>query len=96
MLKITRQWFSGRWPGSKHFDPNKVTEGDSSSGEITSGSIKIDVPGVGRAYHDVTILPRIRKSLTIPMNKEAYGRRATEFNDLFVAKKNGKAFLARQ
>lgn len=96
LVKLTRQYFTGRWPGSKHYDPNKVTAGDATSGDVVSGSANIDVPGVGRAYHDVTILPRLRKHLTIPMNREAYGKSATEFSDLFVVKKDDKAFLARQ
>ena len=56
--------------------------------------MSIDVPGVTRAYHDITIVPRIRKALTIPMHKAAYGKAAGSFNDLFVlTKKDGKAFL---
>ena len=56
--------------------------------------MSIDVPGVTRAYHDITIVPRIRRALTIPMHKAAYGKAAGSFNDLFVlTKKDGKAFL---
>ena len=53
------------------------------------------MPGVSRAYHDIDIRPKIRQALTIPMHREAFGRSAADFNDLFVVKKkDGKAFLA--
>ena len=53
------------------------------------------MPGVSRAYHDVDIRPKIRQALTIPMHREAFGRSAADFDDLFVVKKkDGKAFLA--
>lgn len=50
-----------------------------------------------RAYRDITILPRFRKALTIPLAKEAIGKKASDFNDLFVVnKRNGKSFLAQR
>ena len=53
------------------------------------------MPGVSRAYHDIDIRPKIRQALTIPMHREAFGRSAADFDDLFVVKKkDGKAFLA--
>lgn len=39
---------------------------------------------LARAFHDVEIVPRAGKQwLTIPINKETYGKRAGEFDDLF-------------
>ena len=53
------------------------------------------MPGASRAYHDIDIRPKVRQALTIPMHREAFGRSAADFNDLFaVKKKDGKAFLA--
>ncbi len=63
--------------------------------KMTSGEIVIDVPGITRAYRDLHISPKNSKHLTIPLHRSAYGKRATEFSDLFVVtKKNGKKFLA--
>lgn len=59
--------------------------------------MNINVPGVTRAYHDMHISPVKRNHLTIPMHSSAYGKKATEFNDMFpITKKNGKKFLARE
>ena len=40
-----------------------------------------------------TITPYRAKALTIPLAPEAYGKRASDFDGLFVLKTNGKAFL---
>ena len=92
IVDTTRSHFTRRWPGSKHYDPNKVYEGDSLG---TMGQVIIDVPGVTRAYKDIDIYPKIAKALTIPMHQAAYGKSARSFDDLFVVKKNDKAFLAQ-
>lgn len=56
----------------------------------------MDVPGITRAYQDLTIRPRFRKWLTIPMHGEAFGKKASDFDKLFVAKKrDGREFLAQ-
>lgn len=53
------------------------------------------MPGASRAYHDIDIRPKAKQSLTIPLHQEAFGKKATDFNNLFVVKTNaGKAFLA--
>lgn len=41
------------------------------------------------------ITPIRAKALTVPIAPEAVGHRASDFPDLFIFKKNGKAFLAR-
>lgn len=55
------------------------------------------MPGVTRAYHDLVIKPKFRRALTIPMHREAYGRRASSFSDTFVLKKkNGSRFIVQK
>ena len=50
-----------KYPGSKHWDPQKITAADSGIG------VKIDIPGAGRAWHDVTIKPVNGNWLAIPL-----------------------------
>lgn len=96
-LKFTTQrHFQTIYPGSKHYNPKKVTNDKSKDGSICEGSINIDVPGITRAFRNLTIRPVKARALTIPLHREAYGKRASQFSDLFVVhKKNGKSFLAR-
>lgn len=97
LLWTTREHFDRKYPGSKHYNPDKVVESEIGNGQNPSGSIDIEVPGVARAYHDVTIRPKFRRWLTIPMRQEAFGKKAADFNDLFVKrKKDGRAFLAQR
>jgi hypothetical protein len=50
-----------------------------------------------RTFGPVTVRPRAKKMLAIPMRAEAYGKRPGEFGDLFLFKsKQGRLFLARQ
>lgn len=39
-----------KYPGSSHYSPDKVSTKNS--------VVVVDVPGVARAYHDVTIRPK--------------------------------------
>lgn len=96
LLWTVRNHFATIYPGSKHYNPEKVQPQGDSNGVVPEGTINIDVPGITRAYHDVTIKPRLRKALTIPMHRSSYGKRAADFTDLFVMKKkNGKSFLVQ-
>lgn len=90
MTKSVKSWIQNRYPGSKHWDSNKVTEGDS-LGFI--GTTNINIPGAGRAYHDVVIKPVHARALTIPLHQSAFGKKASDFNDLFKPK--DKNILAR-
>lgn len=90
MTDSVKNWVQQRYPGSKHYDPNKVQQGDS-LGVI--GTVNVDIPGISRAYHDITIKPIRAKSLTIPIHQAAYGKKAADFDDLFKPK--GKNILAR-
>lgn len=88
-----RSHFKFQFPGSKHYDPSKVNPSNDS--RLNEGVADVDVPGASRAYHDIEIRPKTKQALTIPMHREAFGRSAADFNDLFVVKKrDGKAFLA--
>ena len=51
------------------------------SSDATAYGVSINVlntEGVARAYHDVTIRPRMAKALTIPVHADAYGRRVAD------------------
>ena len=94
MSDAIKAHFRFQFPGSSHYDPNKVNPSNDS--HLNEGVVDVDVPGVSRAYHDIDIIPRNRQYLTIPMHREAFGKKAPDFNDLFVVKKkDGKAFLAK-
>lgn len=97
-LKFTVQrHFQKIYPNSKHYSPNKVKDGTFTNGQNVIGSTNIQVAGITRAYKNLTIKPRFKRALTIPIHRSAYGKRATEFSDLFVVnKKNGKSFLAQK
>ena len=90
MTKAVKNWVQQRYPNSQHWDPNKVTQGDS-FGVI--GTTNVDIPGAGRAYHDVVIKPVHARMLTIPLHQSAFGKKASDFPDLFKPK--GKNILAR-
>ena len=90
MTKSVKNWVQQRYPGSKHYDPSKVNQGDS-LGVI--GTVNVDIPGISRAYRDVTIRPIRARALTIPIHQSAYGKKVADFNDLFKPK--GKNILAR-
>ena len=90
MTKSVKNWVQQRYPGSQHYDPSKVNQGDS-LGVI--GTVNVDIPGISRAYHDVTIRPIRARALTIPIHQSAYGKKVADFNDLFKPK--GKNILAR-
>lgn len=97
-LKFTTQrHFQKIYPNSKHYNPQKVRNGTTFNSQTkASGSINIDVAGITRAYKNLNIRPIKSRALTIPMHRSAYGKKASEFNDLFlIKKKNGKSFLAR-
>ena len=90
MTSTVKEHISKRYPGSKHWDPNKVKNGSSSK---LNGETIVDIESAGKAYHDVNILPVRAKMLTIPMHSDAFHHSARDFNDLFKPK--GKNILAR-
>lgn len=90
MTSTVRRHIAKKYPGSQHWNQSKVNVGQIAG---TSGETVVDIPGAGRAYHDVTIRPLTAKHLTIPMHSSAYGKKTSDFNDLFKPK--GKNALAR-
>ena len=91
----TRRHVSERYPGSEHWDPDKVSASASeSTGQTSRGSVEIDVAGASRAYHDVTIRPKNAECLAIPIHSTAKGKSPRDFDDLFKPK--GKNVLMRR
>ena len=88
MANCIKRHFQMRYPGSKHYAPEKVNvEGD---------TVVVDVPGVTRAYHDMLIRPVHAQHLAIPLHRSAYGIKPTEAGDLFYTKnKAGTEMLAK-
>ncbi len=65
------------------------------SATATSATIAIGIPGIARAYRDITIRPRERAALTIPVHRLAYGRTVAEVargHEIF--RPRGKDYLA--
>lgn len=97
LLWTTRNHFKRIYPGSSHYNPDKVQPDKINNGENPSASVTIDVPGVTRAYHDMHIRPKFRKHLSIPIHRSSYGKSPRDFNDLiFIQKKNGTKLLAEK
>ena len=90
MTKVVRDHISFKYPGSEHYNPSKVNDGKSLG---IYGETNIDIPGITRAYGNLTIRPKLARALTIPLHQSAFGKKATEFDDLFIPK--GKNILAR-
>lgn len=59
----------------------------------TTGEVVVDVPGVTRAYHDLTIKPKTAQKLKIPLHREAYG--LSDDNLKYIKTESGTEFLAR-
>ena len=69
---------------SGHLEPH----GDVVNSKLSNADaaiVSINIPGIRRAFGDLTITAKSGKWLTIPANAEAYNRRARTFNDLRVA-----------
>lgn len=95
MQDETRQHISERYPGSKHWDPSKVNAASSeSTSQKSQGSIEVDIPGAGRAWHDVTIRPKNAEHLAIPIHSSARGKSPRDFTGLFKPK--GKNVLMQK
>lgn len=77
MEKEARQHVAARYPGSKHWDPNKITA------EPQDASINVDVPGAVRNYWDVNIYPVDAPSLVYP-TEEGYNMGLREWRDIYT------------
>lgn len=88
MANCIKRHFQARFPGSTHYSPDKVTVKDT--------SVVVDVPGVTRAYKDLTIRPVHAKHLAIPLHRSAYGLKPRQVEGLFYAQnKRGTEMLAK-
>lgn len=85
MQRAIREHIEEKYPGSKHWDPSKVT----SNGD---GTVDVDIPGAGRAYHDVDIYPIDAQWLTIPL-EPAKGTKVSDWDHTFRPK--GKNIIAQ-
>lgn len=83
LVELFRAHVQSKYPGSKHWDPNKITP---STGGI---GVDIDIPGAGRAYHDVDIRPVNGQWLAIPLHPFLVGISAKTQPDLFRPWKKG-------
>ena len=85
------------YPGSKHYDPQKVQPLSTVDGQRPEAVVSIDVPGVTRAYRSANIIPKLRRHLAIPMNALSKDRKPMDFdNTIFVRKRNGEEFIAQK
>lgn len=83
-----RRHFQARFPGSSHYSPDKV--------KVNGVDVVVDVPGVTRAYHDMTIRPVRARHLAIPLHRSAYGVSPRQVNGLFYTQnKKGTEMLAK-
>ena len=66
--------------------------------DANSATVAVSIPGIARAYRDITIRPKRAKSLTIPIHAWAYGRTVREVRDsgmpVFEIKGKGVDVLA--
>lgn len=97
MIQSVRSNFQMIYPGSKHYDPQKVQPLSKTDGSRPEAVVSIDVPGVTRAYHNMNILPKLRNHLAIPMNALSKDKKPMDFdNTIFVRKRSGKEFIAQK
>lgn len=94
LRKETSDHFSRKYPGSQHYNPSKIQNGQSiGNSKIAQGQINIDIPGVSRAYGPIEIYPKHAKSLAIPIHRAAYGKQPGEIQGLFSIKGKSALFI---
>lgn len=69
--------------------PSRYTSQES---DADSATVAIRHPGIRRAVEDVEIKPTEGEWLTIPIHREAYGRRAYRMRNLFFVQPKGKDY----
>lgn len=74
----------------------KAAESVAESFDSTAGTVSISSPGFRRAFGPLTIVPRIRRSLTIPVDALAYGSTVANLRSdgHTIFKPKGKDYLA--
>lgn len=76
---VVKSHIRSRYPGSRHWNPNKVTF----SGNQDEGKIDIDIPGAARAFRDIDIYPVRAQALAVPLHRAAYGLGPKDVQGLF-------------
>lgn len=94
MVDTVRQHFQAIYPGSEHYSPNKVNGASVKNAKNPEAAVDIDVPGITRAYHDITIKPKFKQYLTIPF-LHTRGSAADSSNSFIVTNKKGNKFIAQ-
>lgn len=83
LVGLFRNHVQSRYPDSKHWNPDKITAANAGIG------VEIDIPGAGRAWHDVDIYPKNGQWLTIPLHPFLVGVSARTQEGLFRPWKRG-------
>ncbi len=65
---------------TRHYE--KGTAAISTHATASKGTVTIPIPGIQRAFHDVTITAKVAQALTLPVDALAYGRRVSEVKAL--------------
>lgn len=92
VAKLIQDHISRRYPGSRHWDPRKVKAVP--TGQQNQATVQIDIPGAGRAWHNVDIYPKHKQWLKIPFVKNMDKQTGTYVFEsrkgkLLVANKSG-------
>ena len=96
LKSMTVQHWNNKYPGSQHFNESKINELPGKwNNTSATGEISIDAAGISRAYRDVIISPRGRKRLTIPLHREAYGKKPEDIPGLFGVKDKDALFVKK-
>ena len=96
-LARTRHATANRWGATPtgHYREEAV---NLTASDANSATVAVSIPGIARAYRDITIRPKRAKSLTIPIHAWAYGRTVREVRDsgmpVFEIKGKGVDVLA--
>ncbi len=73
-----RHFTADRLGGGRTGHLEKGSAAISHTWDETAGTVHVPIPGIGRAFHDVTVRATRAKALTIPVDGVAYGHRVSE------------------
>jgi len=79
VAECIKDHISRRFPGSKHWDPSKVSYSPDTGDKTRSGDVVVDIAGASRAYHDIDIFPIKSKNLAIPLTFAARNHSPRDF-----------------
>jgi hypothetical protein len=92
-LSLTKHTTANRLGATptKHLaDAAKAVEKSPVEADGSGGTLTINWPGLGRALHDVTIVPQTTEFIPIALNALAYGRSPREFGRVAFVGGRGK------